>query len=53
MSTWPTVDTMEEIENYFRLALVMGSMATLTGSLGGRAESKNILRHVLFIDEEI
>ena len=53
MRTWPTVDEMEGVFNYIRLGLVMGSMATLTGSLGGRAESKNILRHVLFIDEEI
>jgi len=53
MRTWPTVDEMDSIVNFVRLGLVMGSMATLTGSLGGRAESKNILRHVLFIDEEI
>ena len=53
MHTWPTVDSMEGVFNYVRLALVMGSMATLTGSLGGRVDSKNILRQVLFIDEEI
>jgi len=53
MRTWPTVDAMEGVFNFVRLGLIMGSMATLTGSLGGRAESKNILRHVLFIDEEI
>jgi predicted Zn-dependent protease len=53
MRTWPTVDEMEGVFNFVRLGLLMGSMATLTGSLGGRAESKNILRRVLFIDEEI
>jgi predicted Zn-dependent protease len=53
MHTWPTVDAMEGVYNYVRLGLVMGSMAILTGSLGGRAESKNILRHVLFIDDDI
>jgi uncharacterized membrane protein len=53
MRTWPTVDEMEGVYNFVRLGLLMGSMATLTGSLGGRAESKNILRRVLFIDEEM
>ena len=53
MRTWPTVDEMRGVINFVRLGLLMGSMATLTGSLGGRAESKNILRQVLFIDEEI
>jgi hypothetical protein len=53
MRTWPTVDEMQGILNYVRLGLLMGAMGTLSGSLGGRSESKNILRQVLFIDEEI
>jgi len=36
----PTADEMEGVFNYARLGLVMGSI-------------KNILRRVLFIDEEI
>jgi hypothetical protein len=52
MATWPTVDPAVRTVDHLRLALFLASMGALTGSLGGRADSKDVIRRVLFLDEE-
>jgi predicted Zn-dependent protease len=52
METWPTADPVLGPLNHFKLSLFVASMGVLAGSLGGRAESRALVRRVLFIDEE-
>lgn len=50
--TWPTVDPAVQLAEHIKLALFLGAMGVLSGSLGGRADSKRVIRQVLFLDEE-
>lgn len=50
--TWPTVDPAVRLIEHVKLALFLGSLAVLTGSLGGRADNQSVVRHVLFLNEE-
>jgi predicted Zn-dependent protease len=52
METWPTVDPVVGPFNHLKLSIFVASMGVLAGSLGGRAESRDLVRRVLFIDEE-
>jgi predicted Zn-dependent protease len=52
METWPTVDPATRIIDHIKLSLFLSTMGTLGGSLGGRAEDKSFIRHILFLDEE-
>lgn len=52
MQTWPTVGPAVRIIDHVRLGMFMAAMGVLAGSLGGRAENKEVIRHILFIDEE-
>lgn len=52
METWPTVDPAVRALDHVKLGLFLSAMGVLTGSLGGRAEGKDLIRHVLFFGEE-
>lgn len=52
METWPTVDPAVRTLDHVKLGLFLAAMGVLTGSLGGRVEGKDLIRHVLFFGEE-
>ena len=52
METWPTVDPAVRTLDHLKLALFIGGLGVLAGSLGGRADSRDLVRGVLFVDEE-
>ena len=52
METWPTVDPAVRTTDHVKLSLFVAGVATLAGSLGGRADSRDLVRGVLFVDEE-
>ncbi len=52
MTTWPTVDPAIKVSDHVKLNMFLSAMGVLAGSLGGRADSRQIVRHVLFLDEE-
>jgi predicted Zn-dependent protease len=52
MATWPTVDPADRTADHVRLSAFLAAIGVLAGSLGGRADSKDVVRTVLFLDEE-
>jgi hypothetical protein len=52
METWPTVDPAVRPIDHLKLSLFVAALGLLAGSLGGRADSKDLVRRVLFVDEE-
>ena len=52
METWPTVDPATRTLDHVKLSLFVATLGTLAGSLGGKADSKDLVRGVLFVDEE-
>lgn len=52
MTTWSTGDPVTELLDHVRLGTFLGAMAVLGGSLASRADSSELVRRVLFIDEE-
>lgn len=52
METWPTVDPAVRAIDHLKLSLFIGGLGVLAGSLGGRADSRDVVRGVLFVDEE-
>lgn len=52
MEAWPTVGEATQTGDHVRLALFLASMGVLAGSLGGRSDSRDLVRGVLFITEE-
>lgn len=52
MVTWPTVDPAVRTLDHVKLSLFVAALGTLAGSLGGSADSRDLVRRVLFIDEE-
>ena len=52
MATWPTVDPAVRTADHLKLSLFVAALGTLAGSLGGRADSRALVRGVLFVDEE-
>jgi len=52
METWPTVDPAVQTLDHIKLSTFIAAMGILAGSLGGKAEDKNVIRHILFIDTE-
>ena len=52
METWPTVDPAVRVLDHVKLSLFVAGLGLLAGSLGGRADSKELVRAVLFVDEE-
>ena len=52
MATWPTVDPAVRTVDHLRLSAFLAAIGVLAGSLGGRADSRDLVRNVLFLDEE-
>ena len=52
MSTWPTVDPAVRAIDHLKLSMFLAAVGVLAGSLGGRADSSQLVRYVLFLDEE-
>ena len=52
METWPTVDPAVRALDHVKLSLFVAALGMLAGSLGGRADSRDLVRGVLFVDEE-
>ncbi len=53
METWPTVDPAVRPLDHVKLSVFVAALGVLAGSLGGRADSKDLVRGVLFVDEEV
>jgi hypothetical protein len=51
MSEWASIGSADDGLDHAKLSLFLASMAVLTGSLGGRSDSKRLVRTVLFLDE--
>ena len=51
-STWPTVKPATRLTDEVQIAMFLAAMGVLSGSRGGAAERKALIRHVLFVDEE-
>ncbi len=52
MESWATVGAATETRDHVKLSLFLASMGVLAGSLGGRSDSRDLVRGVLFLDEE-
>jgi predicted Zn-dependent protease len=52
MSTWPTVDPATRIIDHVKLSMFLAAVGLLVGSLGGKADSGQLVRYILFLDEE-
>ncbi len=52
METWPTVDPATRPLDHLKLALFVAGLSLLAGSLGGAADRRDLVRGVLFLDEE-
>ena len=53
METWPTVDPAVRVLDHVKLSLFVAALGVLAGSLGGRADSKDLVHSVLFVDKEM
>ena len=53
METWPTVDPAVRVLDHVKLSLFVAALGVLAGSLGGRADSQDLVRGVLFVDKEM
>jgi hypothetical protein len=51
MAEWASTGAADDALDHAKLSLFLASMAVLTGSLGGRSDSKRLVRTVLFLDE--
>ncbi len=52
MESWPGTGTATSPVDHLKLSLFLASMGVLAGSLGGRSDSRDMVRGVLFITEE-
>jgi predicted Zn-dependent protease len=52
MTTWPSIDPAVRFIDHIRLSAFLSGMGILAGSLGGRADSRNVMRGALFFHEE-
>ena len=52
MRTWTTVDPATGLVEHLKLSSFLAAFGVLAGSLGGQADSKQVVRSVLFVDEE-
>ncbi|MEP6559157.1 MAG: hypothetical protein ABJB17_11815, partial [Burkholderiales bacterium] len=50
--TWPTVDLIARVLHHVKFSLFVAALGILAGSLGSSADSRDLVRRVLFIDEE-
>lgn len=52
MTTWPTVGPATHTLDHFKLSMFLAAIGVLAGSLGGRSDSRELIRNVLFLTEE-
>ncbi|WP_412061021.1 hypothetical protein [Rubrivirga sp. IMCC45206] len=52
METWATVGAATDTLDHVKLSLFLAAMGVLAGSLGGRSDSRDLVRGVLFLTEE-
>jgi hypothetical protein len=52
MTTWPTVDPAVRVLDHIKLSMFLASIGLIAGSLGGRADTAELIRHILFLEEE-
>ncbi len=52
MESWPGAGEATSALDHLKLSLFLASMGVLAGSLGGRSDSRDLVRGVLFISEE-
>jgi len=52
METWTTVEDAKSLDDHLRLASFLAALGVLSGSLGGSADTRSIIRRVLFISDE-
>jgi hypothetical protein len=53
IESWSTVRAADDIPGRLRLAFFLAGMGVLAGSLALTPEDQRILRHILFIDDEV
>lgn len=51
-TSWTSVAPATTVADHLKLGAFLASVGVLAGSLGGRADSKRLVRSVLFLDEE-
>ena len=52
MAGWSTGDPVTSTIDHVKLSLFLAAMGVLAGSLGGRSDSRDVVRGVLFLSEE-
>ncbi|MGB3542468.1 hypothetical protein [Rubrivirga sp.] len=52
MAAWSTGDPATSTLDHVKLSLFLAAMGVLAGSLGGRSDSRDLVRSVLFLNEE-
>ena len=52
METWPGTGEATTAFDHLKLSLFLAAMGVLAGSLGGRSDSRDLVRGVLFISED-
>lgn len=52
MQSWTTVRRADTFAGQIQLSVFLGAMGVLAGSLGGAAQDREVIRHILFLDEE-
>ena len=52
MAAWSSYDPATSTADHVKLSLFLAAMGTLAGSLGGRSDSRDVIRGVLFLGEE-
>jgi hypothetical protein len=52
MQSWPGAGEATTLVDHLKLSLFLAAMGVLAGSLGGRSDSRDLVRGVLFILED-
>ena len=52
MSTWTTAEDGAQFGDHLRLSMFLAAVGVLSGSLGGSADSRSVVRNVLFAVDE-
>lgn len=52
METWPTVDPAIRPIDHVKLSIFIAGIGILAGSLGGRADSRRLVRRILFVGDD-
>jgi hypothetical protein len=52
MDSWPTVGAATALTDHLKLSAFLAAFGVLAGSLGGRSDGRDVVRAVLFMDDE-